>query len=238
MGRQEQPIDPRGGEVARFAAELRELRSSSGNPSYRELEAKVHYSRTTLARATAGQVLPSLEVTLALATSLGGDLVYWRRRWQEVRGALDLHAGDVPRFDSGVAPALPPQPLRDGSDPEAAGCASGAVTVHARKVPIRGTQRILGHVELRYAASARAAWSRFVGYNSLNHLAHRRSAEVLVEVVRPADGATAGYRDEYMFDVHWSDLLLTGGRAMQAKVAVYFDGELVADGATDVVTLD
>lgn len=235
MGRAESPLDPAASEVARFAAELRELRRRAGMPSYRTLEAKVHFSRTTLARATAGQVMPSLEVALALATALGGDRAHWQDRWCQMRAALQVGQEAAPLV---IASARPHEDAVDGADPDAAGLSLLAVVAHARKVSMLGRHRILGHVELRYAAAAHAAWARFVGYHSLDHTAHRRSVDILLELVREPDGATMRYRDEYFFDVHWTDLSLTNGRVLQARAAVFFDDRLVAEGATDAMQLE
>src|SRR5262249_45440568 len=63
--RPERVIDPADGVVARFAVELRKLRQAAGNPAYRELARRVHYSAATLAEAAAGNRLPTLAVTLA-----------------------------------------------------------------------------------------------------------------------------------------------------------------------------
>jgi hypothetical protein len=47
MPRPERPLDPEAGVVQRFAVELRELRQLAGNPGYRELARRAHYSVTT-----------------------------------------------------------------------------------------------------------------------------------------------------------------------------------------------
>ena len=64
------------------------MRASAGQPSYRRLAAATHYSAATLARAAAGHVLPSLEVTLAYVAGCGGDPAEWRQAWADVSAWL------------------------------------------------------------------------------------------------------------------------------------------------------
>lgn len=212
--------------IAKFAEDLRKLRAAAGSPSYRSLERVAHYSRTTLAQAAAGRVLPSLPVTLAFVAACGGDTVEWERRWRSVSVALRAEGATV-------AGPWPPEPVADGADPEAAGCGHDAVTVHARKIALIGRRNIVGQVELRYSPGMHAAWGRFEGFSGLDHMAHRRRVEVLVAVARDSDGAQMSYRDDYWFDYHWSSVLCTGTGQLWALASVLFDGETVAAGQTD-----
>jgi transcriptional regulator with XRE-family HTH domain len=82
MGRRENPIDPATGALARFAAELRELRAQAGSPTYRELALRAFYSASTLSQAASGTVIPSREVTLALVSACGGDTKEWDNHWR------------------------------------------------------------------------------------------------------------------------------------------------------------
>lgn len=221
-------------DLAAFAEGLRALRRTAGNPSLRAIESAVHYSRTTVSDATSGRTLPSLPVTLALVTFLGGDPVEWEQRWQATRERLDSDGDPY----AGVAPALPPQEPFDGADPDAAGCHPDARTVHARKIALTGRHAILGQVELRYSAARHAAWGRFLGYDPLKHLAHRQTVEVLVAITRTSDGATMTFRDTYWFDYHWCDLLVTGGEGpdpplFTASASVFLDGVEAGTGRTD-----
>ncbi|MFE2306025.1 helix-turn-helix domain-containing protein, partial [Streptomyces sp. NPDC059411] len=79
MGRQEQPLDPGQGPLARFACDLRELRRRAGSPPYRELAARTHYSASTLAAAAAGHRLPGPAVLEAFVRACGGDPDDWER---------------------------------------------------------------------------------------------------------------------------------------------------------------
>ncbi|MFD2416588.1 hypothetical protein [Amycolatopsis pigmentata] len=47
-------MDPEDGALQRLAADLRCLRERAGNPGYRELARRAHYSSTTLSIAAGG----------------------------------------------------------------------------------------------------------------------------------------------------------------------------------------
>ncbi|MEU0569243.1 AAA family ATPase [Nonomuraea sp. NPDC005983] len=88
MGRRERPVDPADGPMAAFAVELRKLRQESGGPSYRAMAARVPCSAATLAKAAAGDLLPTLPVTLAYVQACDGDVEWWRTRWEEALAAV------------------------------------------------------------------------------------------------------------------------------------------------------
>lgn len=89
MGRPERPLDPDQGPLQRFAYELRLLRGKAGQPGYRELARRAHYSATALAEAAGGRTVPSLPVTLAFVRACGGDPQEWEARHRELVEALD-----------------------------------------------------------------------------------------------------------------------------------------------------
>ncbi|WP_324169056.1 helix-turn-helix transcriptional regulator [Amycolatopsis sp.] len=89
VGRPETRLDPESGPVHEFAQELRELRRQAGNPSYRELAKRAHYSASMLSTAASGRSLPSLAVTQAFAEACGGDRDAWERRWSAVAAQID-----------------------------------------------------------------------------------------------------------------------------------------------------
>jgi hypothetical protein len=221
-------------DLATFVEQLRQLRAKAGGPSLRTLEAAVHYSRTTISDAITGRALPSLPVTLALVSYFGGDPTEWEQRWRAIRSRLD--GGDDPY--AGVAPAFPAQAVRDGADPDAAGCHDDARTVHARKIAMTGRHIILGQIELRYSSAHHAAWGRFAGYEPLKHLAHRQSVDILVAIERDPDGARLDVRDTYWFDYMWCDLLVTDGSRLVASASIFLDGELAGAGQTDSFLLE
>ncbi|MEW2512825.1 hypothetical protein [Streptomyces sp. NPDC046870] len=82
-GRRENPVDPAAGPVARFAAELRKLRSEAGSPTYRVMAQRTGQGASTLSQAAAGDRLPTLPVVLAYVRACGGDPEQWETRWRE-----------------------------------------------------------------------------------------------------------------------------------------------------------
>lgn len=99
--------------MQRFAFELRKLRREAGSPTYRVMATGAGYSIAALARAAAGETLPSLPLTLAYVKACGGDLAEWERQWHTVRGeeaaqVIDDESADPPyrglvRFEPGDA---------------------------------------------------------------------------------------------------------------------------------------
>ncbi|MFI1018313.1 hypothetical protein [Streptomyces sp. NPDC020965] len=89
MPRYERPLDWGEGDddVLTFAAGLRGLRQAAGNPPYRELSRRAHYSAGALSDAAGGRKLPSLSVTVAYVRACEGDVGAWERRWHEVAAA-------------------------------------------------------------------------------------------------------------------------------------------------------
>lgn len=101
MGRQERPIDPDRDPVQGFAFALRCLRESAGQPGYRELARRAHYSVTALAEAAGGSALPSLPVALAYVEACGGDPRVWAAHWRAASTAVSaVSAGSADSVDS------------------------------------------------------------------------------------------------------------------------------------------
>lgn len=96
MPRKERPLDAESGPLLELAAGLRQLRQKAGNPPYRELANKAHYSISTLSSAASGQRLPTLAVTLAYVRACDGDLEEWERRWREAAECLGAEAHTDP----------------------------------------------------------------------------------------------------------------------------------------------
>ncbi|ALO05667.1 putative WD-40 repeat protein [Streptomyces venezuelae] len=105
MGRQEKPLDPEQGPVARLADDLRRLRREAGGPTYAAMARRAGYSVATLSRAAAGEQLPSLPVVRAYATACGADPEEWEGRWHAVSGELAARGqrDDVPSPYRGLA---------------------------------------------------------------------------------------------------------------------------------------
>ncbi|WP_410671088.1 hypothetical protein [Amycolatopsis sp. cmx-4-68] len=91
--------------LTEFAADLRRLREKAGNPTYRELGRRAHYSAGTLSEAAGGRKLPSLAVTLAYVRACGGVPGEWEERWHAVAGESRRDGGDSPAEpESGETP--------------------------------------------------------------------------------------------------------------------------------------
>jgi hypothetical protein len=82
MPRQEQPVKT--GPLYDFAQGLRDLRTAAGKPTYRELSRRAGFSPSALSAAAAGDMLPTLDVTLAYVGACGGDQSLWEQRWRKL----------------------------------------------------------------------------------------------------------------------------------------------------------
>ncbi|MEG8275805.1 nSTAND1 domain-containing NTPase [Streptomyces sp. AHA2] len=102
MPRGERPLEAGDGPLLEFAAGLRRLRQKAGNPPYRTLAERAHYSISTLSSAASGQRLPTLAVTLAYVRACDGDVTEWEHRWREV--AERLGEEEPGPEESGAAP--------------------------------------------------------------------------------------------------------------------------------------
>jgi hypothetical protein len=220
------------GLLQRFASELSELRERAGRPSFALLAARTHFSRSAMASVTAGHAMPTVPVLRAFVDACGGDSDHWEQRWHQIQQAMALAAG-IPTAPSA---AWPPEAVIDGADPDAAGCSDDAVVAHARRLA-SAARTVLGAVQLRYSPSCGAAWARFDGYGSLDHIANQRRIDIVVRTERRPDGAHVEFRTEYVFDWHWSDLLRTGRGSVCAVAAIVADGQTLAEGRTDWLAL-
>lgn len=88
MPRGERPLDEGDSPLLLFAADLRRLRTNAGQPSYRELSRRAHFSASTLSDAAGGRKLPGLDVTLAYVRACHGDESAWERRWHDLAVAM------------------------------------------------------------------------------------------------------------------------------------------------------
>ncbi|MFJ7264417.1 helix-turn-helix domain-containing protein [Streptomyces globosus] len=128
------------GPLEEFAHELRGLRRQAGNPSYRTMAKRAHYSVATLAEAARGLHKPSLKVTLAYVAACGGDPEPWTRRWNRLsselaeregpaRGPLHGETAAAPRAAAGpVQAAVPRQPAPPSAGPRSAGSRRAGTT--------------------------------------------------------------------------------------------------------------
>jgi hypothetical protein len=115
----------------RFAEQLRALRASVGNPSFRKMSGRSgRISHTTLHEAAAGTRFPSWETTREFVRACEADEAQWQRRWQDAQRPGSVHT--VPDGDTAPAGAASPAEVT-GPDTVAAG------TAHAADSPAAGT---------------------------------------------------------------------------------------------------
>ncbi|MEV0570320.1 hypothetical protein [Dactylosporangium sp. NPDC050588] len=88
MPRRERPLDTAAGPVQSFAAALRQLRASAGNPKYLQMARTTGRSRTALAEAAGGDHLAAWDTVAAYITACGGRPLEWLSRWETVRDAV------------------------------------------------------------------------------------------------------------------------------------------------------
>ncbi|MEU1730419.1 helix-turn-helix domain-containing protein [Streptosporangium sp. NPDC020145] len=113
MARPEKPLDPEAGPLQAFAFDLRRLREKAGSPSYRKLAEHAHYSAAALARAAAGNALPTLDLTLAYVTACGGDVEEWQQRWHAIENQQR-----PPTTAEHISPPSPTTPSPKETPPE------------------------------------------------------------------------------------------------------------------------
>ncbi|WP_221469794.1 nSTAND1 domain-containing NTPase [Allocatelliglobosispora scoriae] len=137
-------MDPVDGPVQRFAVALRELRRSAGNPTYRVLAKRAHYSATTLAQAAAGDQLPTLAVASAYARACGGDEAQWTARWRAAAAELDAASEAAGAPDPGAD--RPPYPGLAAYGPDDADLFCGRDRLVAELVDRLARQRFVAVV--------------------------------------------------------------------------------------------
>nr|WP_225311479.1 NBR1-Ig-like domain-containing protein [Microbispora cellulosiformans] len=93
-----------------FAAALRQLRKSVGNPPFREMSGRSGaISHTTLHEATKGNRLPSWETTTEFVKACGADPAAYRERWERANLAVRSAGAGLEAFATDVA-SQPPRP--------------------------------------------------------------------------------------------------------------------------------
>lgn len=122
MEHREGPIGRAGGPLAEFAAGLRALHERAGSPPYEVLARKTGWPAPALSMAAGGQVMPSLQVTLAYVRACGGDSSQWEVRWRALSALVDSGLDTPPHgLPVYVPPGAGAPPARDGGpgDPQA-----------------------------------------------------------------------------------------------------------------------
>ncbi|MCX5367974.1 helix-turn-helix domain-containing protein [Streptomyces sp. NBC_00015] len=82
--------------VRRFAAELRRLRISAGEPQVKTIAARAQCSPATVSEVLNGHRLASETVTRRLVDALGGDWAHWGGLWRAAKTELDELRRDTP----------------------------------------------------------------------------------------------------------------------------------------------
>ncbi|WP_143653209.1 NBR1-Ig-like domain-containing protein [Streptosporangium subroseum] len=91
-----------------FAAALRELRKSIGNPPFREMSGRSGaISHTTLHEATKGNRLPSWETTVEFVKACGADPAAYRERWERANLAVRSASAGDSSIRAGTSAARP-----------------------------------------------------------------------------------------------------------------------------------
>ncbi|WP_433789835.1 hypothetical protein [Actinoplanes sp. CA-252034] len=103
MPRRERPLGSEDSPLLRFAGDLRRLRRSAGEPTYRDLGKRTNYSAAALSEAVAGRRLPSLAVTVAFVRACDGDAAAWTERWRELAAGQPGAPGEAPPPYVGLA---------------------------------------------------------------------------------------------------------------------------------------
>lgn len=71
-----------------FQGTLRELHQRAGEPSYREMSTRAHYSASTLCRVLSAPKPPSGTSTMGFVYACRGDLKHWGAQWIAMQEAL------------------------------------------------------------------------------------------------------------------------------------------------------
>jgi transcriptional regulator with XRE-family HTH domain len=125
-----EPCDPGVSLTESFAMALRRTRREAGDPSYRSLAHRTHYSPPTITRALSGRSLPSWDFTAAILTALGVPkeriTTQWREMWIRAR---DQHRpltlpGPARHLAQAQARHSPSGPVRSLTPPSEPGLAS------------------------------------------------------------------------------------------------------------------
>ena len=100
--------------IGEFAATLRQLRRSVGDPSFREMAGRSRaISHTTLHEAAQGNRLPSWATTVEFIRACGADPAEYRARWERADRALRTEPVPVDADERTLAVTVPPEPAPD-----------------------------------------------------------------------------------------------------------------------------
>lgn len=138
----------------RFAEQLRTLRTSVGDPSFRKMAGRSgRISHTTLHEAAAGTRFPSWETVREFVRACEADEAQWRRRWQDAQRLGSVHRiadGDVAPVDAaspaGAEPSIATGESQPGTRTDSAGTLEPVVSgVPATSPEEQGGLRATGY---------------------------------------------------------------------------------------------
>jgi hypothetical protein len=133
-----------------FAAVLRDLRESVGNPAFREMSGRSRaISHTTLHEAAQGNRLPSWATTVEFVKACGADPGDYRERWEQADRAVRSASSAGPTSAVGAPIAVDPEPTAAGS---AAAAEPAAADDQVSGVRAPWTRRRLRHAVLGVVA--------------------------------------------------------------------------------------
>ncbi|MFE9914353.1 NBR1-Ig-like domain-containing protein [Micromonospora sp. NPDC005553] len=105
----------------RFAEQLRTLRTSVGDPSFRKMAGRSgRISHTTLHEAAAGTRFPSWETVREFVRACEADEAQWRRRWEDAQRPASVHGsadGDTAPETTGPVASVVPVPSPERQNP-------------------------------------------------------------------------------------------------------------------------
>jgi len=242
-------LDPRP-----FGTQLRDLRTAHGL-SLAALSQATFYSRGYLSKVEVGAKPPTLELATRCDQVLGtGEALARLAADQLARSGISVaarvSADFVIRADplttgaispkgrraaTESRPAWQPDPVIDGADPHRAGCDLDAVTVDGCRVAISDTHTV-GQLYLTFSPIGRAAWGRFEPVPTLDHFRQDYRVDILLEMRRGSEHHLNAWQCEFAGDTMWCNLLTVGSAPVGASASVYFDGWLVGQAHTQVVS--
>lgn len=119
--------EPRRTLIEQLARDLRALRASVGNPSFRKMAGLSGYiSHTTLHEAATGSRLPSWQTTREFVRACGGDEGQWRSRWLAAKNGVADSETSRPDDDDGEASSVVAEEPWSGSQSPAEATASSS----------------------------------------------------------------------------------------------------------------
>ncbi|GGO05724.1 NBR1-Ig-like domain-containing protein [Micromonospora parathelypteridis] len=235
----------------RFAEQLRTLRTTVGNPSFRKMAGRSgRISHTTLHEAAAGTRFPSWETTREFVRACEADEVQWRREWEAAQRQVTVRAvpagepvavgSDFPTeadagntVDTGVTTDTP-----DATGTPASGRpVMSAVAASSDRVPegqpaLRGTEDPQAADDK--ATGARRQRSPWLAAAAVMVVVSVAAVGVIIRGRASPDGSGAAAASPTSTSTPFSDALIAGDSSQFVADATIPDGTQVPVNATFV----